>query len=268
MASTLQGVSLVEQALSSPTQFGFGELLADPSVQALASAPADSSEGRAHALARLFACGTWTEYTASSLAGTLPEAHENKLKLLSFVSLVSGQHELRYADPSTLTALGCTDWREAETILADAIAAGLVSGHIDEPSKTLYIAFVSTSRDLSLVPSASAPDLGTLAKQLEQWVQTIARAKQQIVQQLDAMRTAPQGKLVQQLDHEQVIRSRMPLALWQAANKPNQHRDAGRRAVTRESEAVQLNSYGVRGAGPRGGDGGSASKARPKAKVA
>jgi len=183
LASSQKGLALtalIQQVLNSKKIYNFGELLSIPSVQGMISpvitendylltcfllivALATQSEYvKSFATLELLAYGTYSDYMVnSSRYLELTREQENKLRLLSIVSLASASHELHYSvlkgsnrilRPTHPLAhsinqlayllteqLYVTKLRELEDIIIECIYSGLISGKIDHRGNVLRV---------------------------------------------------------------------------------------------------------------------------------
>jgi len=113
-------VQLVGQVLDNPSLYVFGELLDMPNVQALADGP--PAHAAAYELLKIFAYGTWKDYTArAAQLGQLSAAQATKLKKLSVVSLATASKSLPY--DTLLSELEIGSVRELENLLIECVYA-------------------------------------------------------------------------------------------------------------------------------------------------
>mmetsp|Transcript_36891 Transcript_36891/g.93121 ORF Transcript_36891/g.93121 Transcript_36891/m.93121 type:complete len:280 (-) Transcript_36891:244-1083(-) len=128
-------VDLITKATSEPGLFGFGELLAVPSVQEI-----KSGEHAAHFnLLQLFAYGTCEDYKGS--AGSLPPLNPQqqlKLKQLTVVSLALKVKVISYAQLQAV--LGIPTVRELEDfIITECCYTSVIKGKLDQRASCLLI---------------------------------------------------------------------------------------------------------------------------------
>ncbi|SCV71647.1 BQ2448_3235 [Microbotryum intermedium] len=129
--------ALVAQATTAPGVYVFGELLAMPSIQDLAT-----SEGHApsHQLLKIFAYGTWSDYNQNR--SSLPELNsvqEVKLRHLTIVSLAMQARVSRSPVHRCLPIEELNKMREyldsipkLEDLLIEGIYAGVFNGRLDQ----------------------------------------------------------------------------------------------------------------------------------------
>eukprot|EP00899_Mesostigma_viride_P003813 jgi/Mesvir1/13432/Mv16505-RA.1 len=136
-------VQLIHEATSHPDLFAFGELLDVPSIAELEGTEFASS---LHLL-RLFAHGTWKDYTASP--SSFPELTPKqllKLRQLSVMSLAAATKLLPY--DTLLGELGMGHVRELEDLLInDGIYKGILKGRLDQMHRIFEVHQV-VGRDL------------------------------------------------------------------------------------------------------------------------
>jgi len=126
--------AVIQQALSSPNTFVFGELLDQPNVKALAT---DENKKWYDTLA-LFAYGTHSDYRAKPQNyGELSPPLVKKLKQLSVVSIASAQKSIPYA--LLLEQLELANVRELEDLIIDCMYAGVVRGKLDQKAQRFQV---------------------------------------------------------------------------------------------------------------------------------
>jgi len=126
LAKTAKGkaaAALVQQALSHPNVFVFGELLDAPNIQQL-----EEENKPVLDLLKIFAYGTYPEYKATPGLPELTVAQANKLKKLTIVSLSHEKKVITYAE--LLQKLEIKSLRELEDLIIDCIYQGYLH-HID-----------------------------------------------------------------------------------------------------------------------------------------
>lgn len=128
-------VALVQQAISSPALYHFGELLDHENIAALA----ETADGKPwHELLQIFAYGTFPEYRARQASlPPLDEAAALKLKQLTVVSLAAQNKVIPYA--SLLRDLELTDTRTVEDVIIEGMYAGLYKGKLDQKKKEFQL---------------------------------------------------------------------------------------------------------------------------------
>lgn len=167
---------IVTQATSNPHTSVFAELLHTQNIQALKTSPDHASY---YKLLEIFAWGTWTDYqcmelcrpqnhntranqvTATPGLPALSPQQEQKLRLLSLLSLASVQANLTYA--SLQKALSLPDAQSLEKLVTTAIYSSMVTGTLDPAHQVANITSVAPLRDLA---PGSVP---TLKATLDQW---------------------------------------------------------------------------------------------------
>jgi len=177
-------VAIIQQAISTPGLFVFGELLDQPSIQELDSNPETKP---AYSLLRLFAHGTFAEYKANMhLFPPLTPQQIIKLKQLTIVSL-SAEHKVRSCVGFSflhfrgyllllfsvkilpydvlLQQIDISNVRELEDLIIDSIYQGMIRGKLDQRYKHLEVQF-AIGRDLR--PGQMEQIMATI----QTWVET------------------------------------------------------------------------------------------------
>ncbi|SCZ89018.1 BZ3500_MvSof-1268-A1-R1_Chr1-1g00897 [Microbotryum saponariae] len=139
--------ALVAQATAAPSVYVFGELLAMPSIQDLAT-----SEGHASSLEllKIFAYGTWSDYQQNR--SSLPElgpVQEVKLRHLTIVSLAMQARVIAYS--TLLSTLELDSIPKLEDLLIEGIYAGVFDGRLDQHRARIEITS-SIGRDVRSDP--------------------------------------------------------------------------------------------------------------------
>ncbi|SGY62907.1 BQ5605_C007g04752 [Microbotryum silenes-dioicae] len=172
LAKSARGASaaaLVAQATAAPGVYVFGELLAMPSIQDLAT-----SEGHASSLEllKIFAYGTWSDYHQNR--SSLPElgpVQEVKLRHLTIVSLAMQARVIAYS--TLLSTLELDSIPKLEDLLIEGIYAGVFDGRLDQHRARIEITSsigrdvrsdpitepVKATSDTSLSPSAPTTEM-------------------------------------------------------------------------------------------------------------
>jgi len=120
----------IQQALSAPTVFVFGELLEMPNVQQLAG----TDDAKYLELLKIFAYGTYADFKANSAnLPPLTQIQSRKLQQLTIVSLSYSSKVIPYS--VLQQELDITGLRELEDLIIDAIYQGLVQGKLDQRQK-------------------------------------------------------------------------------------------------------------------------------------
>jgi len=134
--------AVIQQALSAPNVFVFGELLEMPTVQQLAG----TEDSKYLDLLKIFAYGTYSEYKAKiSQLPTLTPLQTKKLQQLSIATLATTNKVIPYS--VLQQELDITGLRELEDLIIDAIYQGLIQGKLDQKRKQFEIEF-AMGRDL------------------------------------------------------------------------------------------------------------------------
>jgi len=128
-------VALVQQAISNPHLFHFGELIDHENIAALDG----SAETKGWLdLLKIFAFGTYAEYKANSAnLPPLDDAQALKLKQLTVVSLACDSKVIPY--DVLLTALELKDTRTLEDCIIEGMYAGLFGGKLDQKTKEFHV---------------------------------------------------------------------------------------------------------------------------------
>jgi len=152
-------VAVIQQALSAPNIYVFGELLDMPNVQQLIG----TDDQKSVDLLKIFAFGTYADYKAN--AANLPVLNAlalTKLKQLTIVTLAARQKVIPYS--TLLAELEVGNLRELEDLIIECLYQGLVSGKLDQKAKQLE---VDTSMGRDLKPG----QLDTITQTLQLWSQ-------------------------------------------------------------------------------------------------
>nr|ODN94107.1 hypothetical protein L203_00283 [Cryptococcus depauperatus CBS 7841] len=164
LARSTKGAAAAKVVLdvtAAPGVYVFSELMEMPNIQALASDPSTSGHYR---LLELFAYGTLGDYEENKTGlPPLQEAHINKLKHLTLVSLALQHRSLKY--DKLLLDLHLETTRQVEDLVIDAIYAGLLTGKLHHDTLTLHIDSVS-GRDVRL------EDVAKMQTCLQNWCTT------------------------------------------------------------------------------------------------
>lgn len=137
-ATPVEASEICIEATADPELFVFSELLHAPAVAALHGTSAE----KYHQLVRLFAHGTIVDY--ASISAQLPrlsEAHMSKLRLLSLLSLSRSRSRLPY--DSIRKVLQLDDDPRVETVVRDAVYAGLIRARIHQQQRFVDISFTA-----------------------------------------------------------------------------------------------------------------------------
>jgi len=136
-----QVTAVIQQALSAPNVFVFGELLEVPSVQALVG----TDDGVYFELLKIFAYGTYVDYKKNPQLPKLTALQTKKLQQLTIVTLAATNKVISY---SLLQAqLEIPGIRDIEDLIIDAIYTGIVQGKLDQKSQQFEAEF-AMGRDL------------------------------------------------------------------------------------------------------------------------
>jgi len=137
-----QCTAIIQQALSAPNVFVFGELLELPNMQQLIG----TEDAKFIELLKLFAYGTYSEYQARNAElPPITQIQSRKLQQLSIVTLSATSKLIPYA--VLQKELGISELRELEDLIIEAIYQGLVQGKLDQSKKTFEVEF-SMGRDV------------------------------------------------------------------------------------------------------------------------
>lgn len=134
--------SIVNQAMSAPNVYVFGEILHLPNVQELATGPQAST----FQLLNVFAYGTYKDYKAST--AQLPDltpAQLTKLRHLTVVSLATRSKCIPYS--VLLEELAMENVRNLEDLIIEVIYADIIHGKLDQKNQTLEVDY-AIGRDI------------------------------------------------------------------------------------------------------------------------
>eukprot|EP01064_Diplonema_japonicum_P001347 TRINITY_DN10860_c0_g1_i1.p1 TRINITY_DN10860_c0_g1~~TRINITY_DN10860_c0_g1_i1.p1 ORF type:complete len:243 (+),score=60.17 TRINITY_DN10860_c0_g1_i1:47-775(+) len=163
---------LVNEALSAPNVFVYGELLAIPTVQQLSE---DAETKPVHDLLSIFTYGTYLDYKEKR--DTLPEltpAQLDKLRQLTIVSKASKSRNLTYDDLAE--SLDISDVRVLEDTVIDAITNNLLQAKLDQAARNVEVADV-IGRDV--LPA----DIDAMIDTLTKWHD----ASSKVITELDSL---------------------------------------------------------------------------------
>jgi len=133
--------ALIQQALSAPNVYVFGELLEMPHVQQLA----ETEDKKFLDLLKIFAYGTYADYKANPSLPPLSPVQIRKLQQLTIVTLSNQTRSITYS--MLQKELEISEVRELEDVIIDAIYQGIIQGKLDQKSKHLHVEF-AMGRDL------------------------------------------------------------------------------------------------------------------------
>lgn len=133
---------IIDQVLSAPDVHVFGELLALPNVQQLAT----TVEKPYFDLLEIFAYGTYSDYCerAASLP-QLSDVQRLKLRLLTIISLAAKSKAIPYRE--LMQVLGLENLRELEDTIIEVIYRGLLCARLDQIGQQLLVESV-VGRDI------------------------------------------------------------------------------------------------------------------------
>lgn len=152
---------LVQQALRAKKIYVFGELLAQPQVQKMKSAPE-------YELLEIFAFGTYGAYRAkqawfeAQLGQALTPVQLAKLRQLTVLSLAQQSKQLRYADVGEATGLSSV--REVEDLVISCVYDGLLKATCN-PQLACFVVQWSAGRD-----ARGEADLQQVVAKLDLWL--------------------------------------------------------------------------------------------------
>lgn len=149
-------VKLVENAVSKPGIYMFGELLEQPNIAALRG----SEHAHALELLELFAYGTYDDVKANPGKFSLTENQATKLKQLTVASAAAAKKTLSYEDLQRRLELPNT--RALEDLVISCFYAGLVQGKLNHKEKVVHVSN-AVGRDVR--PAA----IGDMLASLEAW---------------------------------------------------------------------------------------------------
>ncbi|WFD32555.1 hypothetical protein MSPP1_003603 [Malassezia sp. CBS 17886] len=199
MAAT--AIERIVYATEAPGIVSFSDVLGDPAVQQLAT----DTPGIAYLrLLRIFAAGTWADYTvAAPELPPLNAAQAAKLRMLTVVSLAQQSDCLSYEllwDALEIRSEGGetgggdapapSPARVLEDILIDALYQDLITGRIDAVRSCLRV-YTTTPRDVLSAASIPALAGGAFPTQLRSSVTTLSALRAA----LDAWGQQTQGVL-------------------------------------------------------------------------
>jgi COP9 signalosome complex subunit 7 len=144
---------LITHATSAQGTYIFSELLASPSIQALA----ESSEYRPYLTQlQIFSNGLYSTYLSTPDLPDLDDRQRLKLRQLSLLSLSRDRDNLTYH--ALQQHLGLTSPREVEDLVISAVYAGLLNAKLNPLRSVVQVSSVAPLRDVQpgTVPSIVA----------------------------------------------------------------------------------------------------------------
>lgn len=149
--------AVIQQALSAPNVFVFGELLETPTVQQLAG----TEDAGYLELLKIFAYGIYSDYKSKS--SSLPQLTKTQVKKLQQLTIVTLSTTNKVIPYSLLQKeLEITELRELEDLIIDAIYQGLVNGKLDQKQHNFEVEH-AIGRDLK------PEDIGQFIDLLSTW---------------------------------------------------------------------------------------------------
>ncbi|KAI5304193.1 hypothetical protein KEM56_006752 [Ascosphaera pollenicola] len=150
----------IQNATSSPNTFVFGELLDTPAVQALRQ-PDVPDEYRSYlTLLEIFAWGTWEEYHSTPNLPALNEAQQEKLRLVTLITLARQHVPLTY--DITMKSLSLETTSALEALVTNAIYLNLLSAKMSPTTKPSVIYVTATAPMRDMRPNAMPDIMSTL----------------------------------------------------------------------------------------------------------
>jgi len=135
-------VAVIQQALSAPNVYVFGELMEMQGIQQLAG----TEDAPYLELLKIFAYGTYAECRAKgSSLPQLSKIQQRKLQQLSIVTLAATSKVIPYT--VLQSELEIQELRELEDLIIDSIYQGLLTGKLDQKQKTFEVE-TAMGRDL------------------------------------------------------------------------------------------------------------------------
>lgn len=144
---------LITHATKAPGTYIFTELLASPSIQALAGSP----EYQPYLTQlQLFSNGLYSTYASTPNLPALDDHQALKLRQLSLLTLSRERRELTY--PALQQHLGLASPREVEDLVISAVYAGLLDAKLNPLRSVVQVSSVAPLRDVqpATVPSIVA----------------------------------------------------------------------------------------------------------------
>ena len=163
-------VALIEQIISHPKIFVFGELLEAPTIKALSlesqsSSASSETDGIPHYVAyntlKLFAYGTYQDYLKDNGEYLyLNDVQTKKLRQLSLVSAAKESNILHYE--ALKKELGIQNTQELEELIISSIYNGLLVAKLD-PALSQVVVTATVGRDIPF------SELDSLMQVLDSW---------------------------------------------------------------------------------------------------
>ncbi|KAI7490146.1 hypothetical protein KC351_g796 [Hortaea werneckii] len=224
---------LVTQATSAPNTYVFAELLQHPQIQALAG---HEQFGGHYELLKLFAWGTWEEYSAAQGLPQLSDAQATKLKLLSLLTIASqrpaaSSTESNLSYTTLCSRLDLQHPIDLEHLVTQAIYNDLITATLNPADQTVVITSVAPLRDIA--PGSVASMMNELAA----WSGRCDAALGDLEREMEKVRAEARKRNIREQRAERQIKAAMEGG--EKSGSANAHAAAGR------------NGHNTRGAGKR-----------------
>lgn len=178
-AAVLQGAALaavLQRALNHPNFLAFAELFHLPSCQALRS----TDQRNVVRLLEVASYGTYADF--KNERASFPSVQEQFVHKMRILTLSSQAAQLRKLSYDQVRAdLDLASDADVEALITQAIYSGMVSGKLDQRSRTFDISSAA-GRD-----ARQGPELEGLLQRLHAWRASIAFAQDATHQQIDAV---------------------------------------------------------------------------------
>ncbi|CBQ73893.1 related to cop9 signalosome complex subunit 7a [Sporisorium reilianum SRZ2] len=217
--------NLVQQAISAPGVFFFGELFDVAGVAELATSSDSASSSQlqtSYQLLCLFAYGTYSDYVHLVQSGTIPELPRDqlqKLRQLTLLSLACQHKALAYSTLYEALGIAPSNNRELEDLVIDAIYAGLITGKLNELQARFEVHHVHgrdvphpsilSSPALSALPSlasaAGTSQLDAVFASLQSWQATTASLLESLQARMDSTRSSAADAEHLRHEHHQAL---------------------------------------------------------------
>lgn len=217
--------NLVQQAISAPGVYFFGELFDVPGVAELATSSEGDSLRTAYQLLTIFAYGTYSDYLELAQSGAVPELSNDqvqKLRQLTLLSLARQNKSLPYHTLHTSLGISSASIRELEDLIIETIYAGLISGKLNELQARFEVHHVQ-GRDvphssllaqpaLATLPSLASGSTSSNASQLDQilsslqhWQATTVSVLENLQTRMDNVRSTATESETQRSEHHHAL---------------------------------------------------------------
>ncbi|KAJ1339901.1 hypothetical protein BSLG_005436 [Batrachochytrium salamandrivorans] len=230
---------LIQDAISTPGLYVFGELLDMPNIQDLANS---DQYKQYHSLLNIFTYGTVQDYrdNQAQLPSISPQQF-NKLQHLTLATLSSQSRILKY--DQLLSTLEITSLRELEDLVIDAIYQNVISGKLDQKKQCLTVEY-SMGRDVRPEQTASVLHI------LEDWLRTSEDILSRTDMTIQSIKDSALARQTDDLNYTQALEEVKSKVVATATSGPARPRrgesDGSNHGLFRDDQGDGLRSYSKR----------------------